>query len=445
MGALPERLRDMAESVARSVGVDASFAVLPMLTAASTAIGNSRAVQTKAGNTQPLMLWTAVVGSSGTQKSEPFSHAERPIDELHEDVLSENAAAAEAYKEDEARHKLAMAEWKKSGGEGSMPKEPPRPPRGRLKLTDFTYEALIESHAGSPRGVYISCEELSAWFGSFDRYTGKGAASSEQARYLQAYDGKSLTSDRVSGFRYVPKSFINISGTIQPGIMAKCLTDESRQNGLASRIWMAYPEAPPISWNDEEVCSRAALNYRNFLRDLWSLKPQTTSKDGWPDPEVMVFSRDARSLFAEFMNRLGDEASSAGNDDIRAALVKWIGRCARLAGILQCCDAVDGNTIEHFEVQAETVERAIEIAWWGVHETYRIYTQLAEPEETQHLRRVAQWMQRKGGRFTPRELAKARRDVPTSDDGEAILRRMVTAGMGYWEDTHRSRRFVLDF
>ena len=439
---LPNRFRQMAESISEAVGVDISFAVLPMFTSCSTAIGNSRWVSTKQGNSQPLMIWTAVVGSSGSQKSEPFSHAEEPIREIDSEVIRAWQESLADYETEMKLYKLDFSEWKKER-QGDMPAEPVKPPRARLVLTDFTYESMVESHAGTPRGITISCEELSAWFGSFDRYSGKGAASPEQARYLQGYDGKSLTSDRISGFRFVPRAFLNVSGTIQPGILAKCFTDESRQNGLASRLWMTYPESIPIRWTDEVVSATAKVNYRRLIRDLWELQPADIDSDKWPVPTVLPFNREAQSLFAEFFNQTGQDAFSAA-EDAKAAMTKFIGRCARLAGVLHCCEQVNGDAIDAFEIQPETVERAIKISKWSLSEAHRIYRLLTEPDEVRELRQFAGWLRYQGGRMTARDVARNRRDIETTSQAEIVLIQLVKAGLGTWQDIHRSREFVLN-
>ena len=154
---LPDRFRQLAESISVAVGVDVSFAVLPMFSAISTAIGNSRYVSTKDGNHQPLMLWTAVVGVSGSQKSEPYYHAEEPMRELDGEVIKQWQTALAEHEVAKQMYNVQFADWKKSR-EGQPPVEPRAPAKARLLLSDFSYESMVENHAGSPRGILISCE-----------------------------------------------------------------------------------------------------------------------------------------------------------------------------------------------------------------------------------------------------------------------------------------------
>lgn len=435
--ALPDRFKQLAESISAATGVDISFPVLPMFSAVSTAIGNSRVVSTKDGNQQPLMLWTATIGASGTQKSEPYFHAEEPLREMDAEIFQEYQAAVAQHELAKQVHKAELSDWKKNR-EGSPPREPSKPPKGRLLLSDFSYEAMVESHAGSPRGLLISCEELSSWFGSFERYSGKGPVSGEQSRFLQAYDGRSITSERVSSSRYVPRPFINVSGTIQPGILAKCLTSESRENGLAARLWMSYPEPVAIRWSDRTVSQLAKREYQVMIRELWALRTQ--NDEGWPEPTVLPFHHEAQRLFANFMNATGADASGM-TDDCRAAAVKFIGRCARIAGVLHCCEQVNGDAIDAWSIQPETVEKAIKISQWSLNEMHRIYQLLQEPEEIRHLRQIASWIDLKGGVITARDLCRGRRDMPNTEHAETILMNLVKLGFGAWRPIHKSREF----
>jgi len=436
---LPRTIAELAGSVSESVGVDTSFAVLPMLSVASTAIGNSRYVSTKDGNQQPLMLWTAVVGHSGTQKSEPYSIAESPLREVDAELIQKYQAEIADYETAEAVYRVNFSDWKKIR-EGEPPRRPPKPVRKRILLTDFSYEAMVESHAGSPRGLMISCEELSAWFGSFERYCNSGVVSGEQSRFLQAYDGRSITTERVSSCRFVPRPFINVSGTIQPGILARCFTSESRENGLASRLWLSYPASTPIRWSDKTVSNEASVRYRELIRALMNLRPASDSD--WPEPRILTFSRDSQKLFADFMTATGSDAF-AMTEDRRAAAVKFIGRCARISGIIHCCETVGGEGADSLVISPSTVERAIGISQWAIDETHRIYELLQESEETRALRQVADWIQARGGAITARDMARYRRDIVNTEAGELVLMRLVAMGLGNWQPIHKSRKFVL--
>jgi len=49
--------------------VDVAFILLPLLSSLGAAIGNSRSIKLKPGFVQPPVIWTGIIGRSGSRKS----------------------------------------------------------------------------------------------------------------------------------------------------------------------------------------------------------------------------------------------------------------------------------------------------------------------------------------------------------------------------------------
>ena len=69
VGTLPATVRKLVSEGAESIGCDSSFIALPVLSVLGSAIGNSRRAELKKDWQVPPILWTAIVGESGTAKS----------------------------------------------------------------------------------------------------------------------------------------------------------------------------------------------------------------------------------------------------------------------------------------------------------------------------------------------------------------------------------------
>ncbi len=428
---LPGRLSSFVQSVSAAVGCSDAFSALPALAVVSTAIGNSRRVSTKPGNYQPLIVWPVIIGLSGSQKSEPFDMATAPLhdievqyDEQYRKDIAKHKAAVEHYK-------LDLKEWRQAGL-GDPPQEPEEPVARRILVNDVTSEGLIKLHSGNPRGILVCNEELSGWFGSFERYCGKGAVSGEQAKFLEFYDGKRVTSDRASvNTRIVQRSFVNVTGTIQPAIIQTALTAESRSNGLAARLWLSYPPAVPIRWREEYVTQRVRNDYAQLVNDLLSLSGETDAS-GNEKPALLELSPEARRLFAEFMNTTGEQTFVMFGD-ARAAFAKFIGRAARIAGIIHCCRHAEGEIRDPWTIDVDSMKAAIRLCEWSKDETLRVYSLLKEDGLTHSLRLLAAWIQQHGGTVTARDLARCKRDIGDSEHAEELLRSLAAAGFGSYE------------
>ena len=139
-----------------------------------------------------------------------------------------------------------MTEWKSRKGEPDRGAEPKAPIPVRVNVSDVTIEALAPILQENWRGVLLHRDELSAWFGSFDRYrSGKGG---DCPNWLSIFGCETIAIDRKTGIPrtiYVPRPNVSICGTIQPGTLARVLTREYLENGLASRFLFARPPILP--------------------------------------------------------------------------------------------------------------------------------------------------------------------------------------------------------
>jgi hypothetical protein len=102
------------------------------------------------------------------------------------------------------------------------------------------------------------------------------------------------------------------------------------------------------------------------------------------------------------------------------------------------------------EVGEDHIQRGTGLADWFANEAERVYGELADDEETTALRQLVDWIGRKGGTVTPRDLSRGLRAYPTVDDAEGALDGLVKVGAGKWSDPapgpdggRPSRRFTL--
>src|SRR5262249_27723379 len=125
--ALPEPARGYIDAQSRALGCDACYVALPVLTGFASAIGNTRTIRLKRGWTEPAVLWTAIVGESGTPKSPALHDALEPIRKRQQEAMRRHRSAMEEYEELKARFEAELARWKRGGGKGEPPEKPAEP------------------------------------------------------------------------------------------------------------------------------------------------------------------------------------------------------------------------------------------------------------------------------------------------------------------------------
>ncbi|MCX5676258.1 MAG: DUF3987 domain-containing protein [Planctomycetota bacterium] len=430
--ALPPACRRYVQELSQAIGTDPSFAALSLLAALAGAVGNTRRIRIKHDWQAPAVLWTLLVGESGTMKTAVLKHVLAPVYRRQADAIKAHETAMDKYKAD------LLAQREKSGRAAGAPApvEPSRPVLERFVVSDCTVEALADRLQDNPRGLLLAREELSGWVCSFNQY--KNVRGADEAHWVTMFDASNLLVDRKTGDKttiYVPRAAVSIVGGIQPGILRRVLTAEYQESGLAARLLMVMPPRRPKRWTERELSARDEQRLDDLYANLWKLV-HDVDDNGERRPLDLPLTADAKSAFAAFVNSHGQEAAAL-TDSLAAAWAKLENYAARLALVVELARWAENpgeNGSGPSEVSSESVRAALEIVEWAKHETRRIYAMLNESDEEQQARHVVEYVQRRGGRISARDLHKGMlKRFPTSDDADLYLRRFVPH-TGHWVD-----------
>lgn len=432
--ALPYALAEFVGQCAESLGCDSAFVALPCLTAVAAMIGNARCIQLKHGWTEPPILWTAAIGDSGTLKSPAHGKAINPVFRIQHDLMEKHKRALAEYDRLCDEYELAKKAAEENGDE--PPKEPEKPQVERVICSDTTIEKLAELLADNPRGLLVARDELAGWLGSFSRYKGK-AGGTDLPNWLELFRAGTMIVDRKTGERrtiFIPHAAASVTGTIQPGVLARILTPEFLESGLAARLLLAMPPKQVKQWTECEVAPDVEAAYREILANLRKLTPDWD--DGKLVPRVLTMSADAKRAWVSFYNEWAREQQAA-EGDLAAAFSKREGYAARFALIHHVVTHLAGAIVDNPDlvpVEKHSVEAGIKLSKWFANEDRRIYAMLAENEEQLALRRLVEYVQSRGGRMTSRELRQSNpRKYRTADDAEAALEMLVQSEWAKWQ------------
>ncbi len=378
---LPDAVAAFVAESAAAVRCDEAFIALPVLTLLGAAVGNARRLQLKRTYEAPTILWTGIIGESGTGKTPAI-----------------RTALASAYEHEEVLRRL----------------DPPR----RLLVGDATTEALSQLMAANPRGIFCVRDELAGWFGSIDRYTERrGGCSADQSFLLSAYNGMPHSVDRRTGDRrhvHIPRASLWVTGGIQPGILARAMGAAEREAGLLSRLLLACPPSRPQEYSDDDVAAATKDRFDTVLKGLFTLEGE----------EFVTLSPEAKQLWRAFHDRTAEEANRLSGD-LTAAWSKFRDTALRIALILHLVESPDGN------VSRPTMERALILTEWFKQETRRVYAILADAPKRQAERTedeaLLTWMTGRGW-MTQRDIERGSRCFRGTGRAAAVLRRMVNAG-----------------
>ncbi len=416
---LPAALRDYVWAAAESLKVDLSYILLPLLCAVASAIANSRSIQLKRGFIQPPIIWSAFIGRSGSRKSPALEAGCFAVREHERELIRQNKAALDQYEEE-----LALWEATKKNLRGAKPHPPPML---TCWMDDLTLAALADALESNPAGVLVVKDELSHWFSAMDQY--HDARGSDVSRWLSLHTGVLCGLDRKTDRRryrlFNPR--VSITGGIQPAVLARVLTPDFFERGLPARFLFAAPPTRPDFWSEKTVAPHLLDKVRELFATIYALQPTVDGfGDVWPD--LLQLSGDAKDAYIAHYNACGAAAFSSDERE-EAAWSKLSGYGARLALVGQCARDPESKT-----VTGETMAAACDLARWFGAEAERIYATMSETAEQATARRLLEFIDRRGGAATVRDLVTNYAPLKNQNDrAEGTLTALVQAGYGRWE------------
>jgi hypothetical protein len=429
VNALPDVVRRFVTTAAKAIGCDPSFVAVPMLSGLAAAIGNTRRIELRRGWwSEPAVVWTAIVGDSGTLKSPALDTALRAIREREAEAVRVHAEAMLAHQQEALEYERELARWKRSKTDGEPPKQPTEPVCERRYCSDITVEAIADRLSDAPRGLLLIRDELAGWLKSFDAY--KGGRGGDSAHWLSMHGARDLIVDRKAGDKSkrtirAPHAAVSITGGIQPGVLRAALSCEHFEDGLSARLLVAMPPRRAKRWIEAEIDPEIQTEIANLFGKLWELQPDEDGH-GEPRPRIVRLTPEAKEAWIEFYNdHAREQAELTG--DLSAAWSKLEGYAARLALVVHCVRwaAHDGTITNPDLVDAGSIAAGVRLSRWFGQEARRVYAVLGESDEDREQRRLVELIERKGGQVSVRDVMRSSRLYTTADDAEQALDELV--------------------
>jgi len=426
---LPAPLDAFVARGAESIGCDTAYVGLPVLSSVAGVVGVTRLIQLKATYREPLIVWAVVCAPSGTHKSPSLDLAAEPIRQIQEEAFAEYADCLERYNLEFVAHQGSLAKWKRRP-KGLPPPEPVRPVAERFIVSDVTVEALAPILQANRWGVLLVRDELSGWIGGFNQYRrGRGG---DAALWCEAHRAGPWSIDRkTADLVHVPRAALSITGTIQPGVMARVLGGEHLESGLAARILFSMPPTKPPRWTEAIVEPGVTDPVRDLFRGLVQLRRRLDAQ-GITEPAVMVLDEGAQRRWVTFYNEEADTIEGAGDEALRAALSKLRGYAGRFAGLVHVVREATGEVRPGAPVDAASVDAGARLARWFAHEARRVYALLTGGGAERKQQELIDLIVNRGGRVRARDLQRGPRRFREPGAAEGALNNLVAAGFGQW-------------
>ena len=427
-----------AKDAAHGAGVTVDHVMVPLLGIAASLIGTARRVRASKSWSEPLTLWIAVIGFSGSGKSPGLNVTRNALAKIERDRKNRIDALRQKHDSAAERARAIFKAWKDTVKE-AVEKAVPAPPMPndanvpddfvapRLYISNSTIERIAVLLKARPRGMLMVCDELSGLFLNLNRYSN----GTDRPFWLECWNGGPYSIERIGRPPLlIDHLLVGLVGGFQPDRLARSF--EGDADGLYGRLLYAWPLEPDyraLTDNIEEV----EPEFENALVRLLDL----SAEEG---DELIVtpvsLSSDARERFEEF-RRFAFRERAALDGREREWWAKAQTEVLRLSGTLAYLDWARRTAGQPFltqepnRIEADFVNAAVRLVrdYFWPHSRAAL-RQIGLSERHANARRALRWIQTH--RKTEVSLKDIRRDALSqsldAEQTQELLDALVKAG-----------------
>ena len=356
------------------------------------------------------ILFSAIVGVSGSGKSPLINEITRPLMKLQKSIDEQYDQKLFQYQED-------LRFWKSNKKEVDEPIEP-APPREYF-VSDFTPEALAKvQNNQANNGVLILNHELEDLFKQVTRYNNNGGVE----KYLTMRDGEVLKLNRATKPRVTchnPR--ISLISCIQPAVLKARMGDFEDSNGFFARFIFCNQPIPKSIHpkNMYPVDNLDALS--SLYSNLASVGVNT-----------FKFDDDAQAIYDDYFYETTKLVELEPRDSKRSVLSKSKKLTGEISLILHCLNQVAAGNSPPELVSAKTLASAIALTRIYLKEVDLIQAS-GDEKESQNLTyaKIIELSKRKGW-LKARDVQGGIWDYRQKSNGEirTIFNKLVSLGYG---------------
>ena len=316
----PEQMRQIIRETHRCLNFSVDHIASSLLFVASIAVGNSVIVEIKNEWVDKAILYIAIVGKPGTNKSAPLRYALKPLVDRDRKELQKYEKLRAAYEE---ALKMPAKERK------IIPEEPEYK---QIVLSDFTTEVLVRQQKINPRSLAVYVDELIGFIKCFNKYR----SGNDEQVWTQLYNGGSVIVNRVSSQPLnIEDTCIGVIGTIQPGLLSEFAKGKT-ESGFVDRWLFAYPDDSAYpKLNKDQLDKNLSRVWSEIVEKIFKLPYK-------PDAKPVRLTRDAMEAYSKWYNSLADQKNSSSSSFAEMA-TKMERYCIRFAIVLEALKFACGD------------------------------------------------------------------------------------------------------
>ena len=363
----PEKIRQIITETHRCLNFSIDHIGASLLFAASIACGNAINVEIKNEWIDKAILYIALVGYPGTNKSAPLRYAMRPLIDKDRAEYKKYRKAKDAY---DSQMQKPLKERKAQLTE---------PEYIQTVLSDFTTEVLVRQHKINPRGLAVYVDELIGFIKCFNKYR----SGNDEQMWTQLFTGSNIIVNRVSSEPInIDDTCIGVIGTIQPGLLNEFAKGKI-DSGFIDRWLFAYPDKmmyPKL--NHDEIPKDITNAWSDIIGKILKIPYKGKSK-------TLRLTKEAMNEYANWFDNLADQKNE-GSPAFAAMATKIERYCIRFAIVLEIMKYGCGQS-KLKSISLDSIEGAISLCHYFISCATKAHKQFSSSplgELTEQQRRI---------------------------------------------------------
>jgi len=337
--------------------------------------------------------WIALVGESGTNKSEPLETCFEPLknidNELYKDYENK-MIEFENYMELTPKEKKANKVYK--------------PLFKTHVVDDITIETLYDYFVGNNHGLCSLQDELMTWVMDLERYGSK----STQTKFLSIFSNKAINYGRKNQKLRINKPFLNLVGGIQTSLLKDFANGNRDKDGTLYRFLFCFPDKLFKNKPIGEINENIYKNYKTYIEKLLFTEFGTWEESGDKTKPQLIYidKKEASPIFEKYLDKLRDRLNSLPECYERKFIAKYDIYFYRLTLLLHLIKFAvsDGESVPNFTnsdgefapgfIEKDTVLNAIKLIDYFFTTAFKVgkeisnsQTEISEKEMLIHLRK----------------------------------------------------------
>ncbi len=160
----PHQIQDIIYATGECLNYPIDHIAASLFFVLSVGIVNTHVAKLKESWTERAILYTALIGRTGVNKSHPLSFAFHPL-------FEHDTKNAVRFKKESKEHDQLLSLSRKEREEQGISEIPQEPILKKFVVSDITPKCLAFIHENNKRGICLYTDELASWFKNFNRYT----------------------------------------------------------------------------------------------------------------------------------------------------------------------------------------------------------------------------------------------------------------------------------